>query len=121
MKKSFYRFVALVELKKVGISKFEKFCSFFCQKRVTVHSILGSFHNFRKSGSGRCSKCCKTCKNKRKFKIQKYFEKFIPKLSFAVGFIEIHQIARFLQHFEISQKYVRIFRSNFTIFRKCAR
>ena len=36
-------------------------------------------------------------------KFKKNPKKLIPKLSFDIGFIEIHQLARFLQHFEISQ------------------
>ena len=46
----------------------------------------------------------KHAKNRRKFKIQKKFENLILELPFGIGFIEIHQLARFLQHFEISQK-----------------
>ena len=33
-------------------------------------------------------------------KFKKNPKKLIPKLSFAVGFIKIHQLAQFLQHFE---------------------
>ena len=71
------------------------------KKLVTVQSILGIYHHFRKSGYGRCSKCSKTCKNSRKFKIQKNFENIILELPFGVGFIRIHQLTRFLQQFEI--------------------
>ena len=42
-----------------------------------------------------------TCKNRRKFKIQKKFENLILELPFGIGFIEIHQLARFVQQFEI--------------------
>ena len=40
-------------------------------------------------------------KNRRKFKIQTNFENLILELPFGIGFIEIHKLARFLQHFEI--------------------
>ena len=43
-------------------------------------------------------------KNQRKFKISFFFEKLIPDLSFAIGFIKIHQQARFLQPIEVYQK-----------------
>ena len=39
-------------------------------------------------------------KNWRKLKIQKNLKKLIPKLPFGIGFIRIHQLARFLQQFE---------------------
>ena len=59
------------------------------------------FKIFRKSGYDRCSNDVKTCKNWRNFKIQKKIEKLILELPFGIGFIRIHQPARFVQHFEI--------------------
>ena len=73
----------------------------FAQLSSQKSTKSGIFHFFRKSGSGRCSKCSKTCENLRKFKIQKNFEKLILELPFGGGFIKIHNLARFLQHFEI--------------------
>ena len=72
----------------------------FCCLTSQKPSIFDVFDNFRKSGYGRCSNSYKTCKNRRKFKIQKKFENLILELPFGTGFIEIHQLARFVQHFE---------------------
>ena len=55
----------------------------------------------RKSGSGPCSNRYNTLKNKYFFKSQKNLENLILDLSFAVGFIKIHNLARFLEHFEV--------------------
>ena len=73
----------------------------FAQLSSQKSTKSGIFHFFRKSGSGRCSKCSKTCENLRKFKIQKKFEKLILELSFGGGFIRIYQLARFKQNYEI--------------------
>ena len=73
----------------------------FCEKRVQKPSIFGIFQDFRKSGSGRCSKCRKTCKNYQKSIFSIFFEKLNLDLSFGEGFDGIRQPARFLCYFEI--------------------
>ena len=59
--------------------KIRKKLMHFAQLSSQKSTKSGIFHFFRKSGSGRCSKCSKTCENLRKFKIQKKFRKINPR------------------------------------------
>ena len=77
-----------------------------------IEYILDIFHHFRKSGYGRCSKCSKTWKNIRKFKIQKKSEKINPKAFICHRFhLNSSTSAIFTALWNFSK--IRIFRSIF--------